>query len=71
MAIPDFQTLMRPILEVQADGNPRSPTEVRDLVAARLGVTEAERKELLPSGSSRCIRTGSPGPRPTSRRPDC
>jgi restriction system protein len=50
MAIPDFQTLMRPILEVQADGSPHSPTEVRDLVAARLGVTEAERKELLPSG---------------------
>jgi restriction system protein len=50
MAIPDFQTLMRPILEVQADGRPHSQADVRDLVAARLGVTDGERKELLPSG---------------------
>ena len=50
MAIPDFQTVMRPMLEVQADGSPRSQAEVRELVAALLGVTEAERKELLPSG---------------------
>ena len=50
MAIPDFQTVMRPMLEVHADGSPRSQAEVRELVAALLGVTEAERKELLPSG---------------------
>jgi restriction system protein len=50
MAIPDFQTLMRPMLEVHADGSPRTQAEVRELVAVMLGVTEAERKELLPSG---------------------
>jgi restriction system protein len=50
MAIPDFQTLMRPILEVQTDGGPHSQADVRNLVAAKLGVTDAERKELLPSG---------------------
>src|SRR5579863_7933821 len=50
MAIPDFQTVMRPMLEVHADGSPRSQAEVRELVATLLGVTEAERRELLPSG---------------------
>lgn len=50
MAIPDFQTLMRPLLEVHTDGRQRSQVDVRDLIAAMLGVTEAERKELLPSG---------------------
>jgi restriction system protein len=50
MAIPDFQTLMRPLLEVHADGSPRSTAEVRELAAVLLGVTEAERRELLPSG---------------------
>jgi len=50
MAIPDFQTLMRPLLEVHADGSPRSQGEVRELAAVMLGVTEAERRELLPSG---------------------
>jgi restriction system protein len=48
MAIPDFQTLMRPMLEVHADGSPHSQADVRELVAIMLGVTEAERKELLP-----------------------
>jgi restriction system protein len=50
VAIPDFQTLMRPILDVHADGQPHSQAEVRDKVAATLGVSEDDRKSLLPSG---------------------
>jgi restriction system protein len=48
--IPDFQSMMRPMLEAQADGQPHSQSEVRDLVAAALGVSGDDRKVLLPSG---------------------
>lgn len=50
MAIPDFQSLMRPVLDVHADGGPHAAAEVRDRVAAALGVTEDDRKVMLPSG---------------------
>lgn len=50
MPIPDFQSLMRPVLNVHADGHPHSQAEVRDRVAAALSVTGDERKMLLPSG---------------------
>jgi restriction system protein len=50
VSIPDFQSLMRPVLEVHADGGPHSAAEVRDRIAAALGVTEDERKVMLPSG---------------------
>jgi restriction system protein len=49
MTIPDYQTLMRPVLEVGVNGE----TSVRDCIATladKLGLTEDERRELLPSG---------------------
>jgi restriction system protein len=52
MAIPDFQTLMRPVLQVHADGQPRQTSEVRDEVAKIFGVTADDRKVMLPSGGS-------------------
>jgi restriction system protein len=50
VAVPDFQSLMRPVLEVHADQGLHSIAEVRDRVAASLGLTEDERKIMLPSG---------------------
>jgi restriction system protein len=50
MPIPDFQSLMLPLLELAADGREHSLSEARDALAARLGVSEEERAELLPSG---------------------
>jgi restriction system protein len=50
MAVPDFQTLMLPIMEFAADGQEHSLREAREYLAKRLGVTEEEREELLPSG---------------------
>lgn len=50
MAIPDYQTLMRPVLEVLADGEERTAAAVRRLVASALGITAEEREEMLPSG---------------------
>lgn len=53
MAIPDFQSIMLPLLRLAADGAEHSLAEARDVVAAELGVTDADRNELLPSGRQR------------------
>jgi restriction system protein len=50
MTVPDFQSLMRPVLTLHADGLPHTAADVRDSVAAVLGVTEEERQALIPSG---------------------
>ncbi|MCX5044674.1 winged helix-turn-helix domain-containing protein [Aldersonia sp. NBC_00410] len=51
MAIPDFQTLMRPVL-VAVDGpTPKSHAQIRDVVAPVLGVTDEDRQVMLPSGT--------------------
>ncbi len=50
MAIPDFQTLMLPRLELAADGNEHSMQDARDQLARKFGVTEEEQNTLLPSG---------------------
>lgn len=47
--IPDYQTLMRPVLEAAADGEVRI-SDVVDRLAERFDLTEEERDELLPSG---------------------
>ena len=53
MPIPDFQSLMRPLLEAHADGKEHLN---RDLVAQlgdQFALTEEERREMLPSGGAR------------------
>jgi restriction system protein len=50
MTVPDFQTMMRPVLELHADGLPHTSADVRDKVAQTLGVTEEDRQVPLPSG---------------------
>ncbi len=51
MGIPDFQTLMRPVL-VAIDGDePKSNAQIRDIVAPVLGVTDEDRQVMLPSGT--------------------
>jgi restriction system protein len=52
VAIPDFQTLMRPVLELHADGDPYQASQVRDAIARLVGVTAEDRKVMLPSGGS-------------------
>jgi restriction system protein len=49
--IPDFQTLMRPVL-VAVDGEvPKSYAQIRDVVAPVLGVSDEDRQVMLPSGT--------------------
>lgn len=51
MAIPDFQTMMRPILAFLAEGQTVSVAQVREHIATLLGVTAEDQKVLLPSGT--------------------
>ena len=51
MPIPDYQSLMLPILKLSGDSQERSLAESRDDLAEILGITDVERKELLPSGT--------------------
>lgn len=50
MAVPDFQTLMLPLLRIAADRKEHSLAEARDALNAEFQLTDAEREELLPSG---------------------
>jgi restriction system protein len=50
MPIPDFQSLMRPLLQFAADGNAHSIRDGLDHLANEFSLTNEERKELLPSG---------------------
>lgn len=50
MAIPDFQTLMLPLLKVVADGREYRLRDVVELLAKEFYLTDEERQQLLPSG---------------------
>jgi restriction system protein len=49
MAIPDFRTVMRPLLECYADRTPRRIAEVEDELARHFMLTPEQRAEMLPS----------------------
>lgn len=51
--IPDFQSIMRLMLEALADGAERDTVWLRNELADRFDVSTAERAELLPSGKRR------------------
>ena len=48
--IPDYQSIMLPLLELISDGKEYKMRFVTDELAIKFGVTEEEQKELLPSG---------------------
>lgn len=50
MTIPDFQSLMLPLLRIAGDGQEHSVGECQDTLAEQFGLSEEEVKELLPSG---------------------
>src|SRR5271166_5910641 len=50
MAIPDFQSVMLPLVNILGDGKERTMREVIDLLAESFHLTDQEREELLPSG---------------------
>jgi restriction system protein len=56
MSIPDFQSIMRPLLELASDGKEHSISEVTELLAQRFKLTEEEKMTLLPSGRQATFR---------------
>lgn len=50
MAVPDFQSLMLPLLRIAGDGKEHSLAEARNVLAAEFKLSDADREEPLPSG---------------------
>ncbi len=50
MAVPDFQSFFKPLLDLAADGKEHSIQEAREVIAMVMALPEADLKEPLPSG---------------------
>jgi restriction system protein len=50
MPLPDFQSLMLPLLSILSDGAERPPAAIREAAAAQFHLSEADLAILLPSG---------------------
>lgn len=55
MSIPDFQSVMRPVLVAVADGVPLTLSDLREHIANVFQLSDAERSERLPSGKQTVI----------------
>ena len=51
MTVPDYQTLMLPVLRAIADGQHHRLVDVRTVLAEQLGLTDEDRALKIPSGS--------------------
>lgn len=49
--IPDYQSIMLPLLEITADKQVHKFREVVDKISEYFHLTDEERKKLLPSGN--------------------
>ena len=56
MAIPDFQSVMLPLMRYCADGKEHAVSETTDALADQFKLTDEERKALLPSGVQEIFR---------------
>lgn len=56
MPIPDYQAVMLPLLKIAADGKEHQIQDATNALAEQFGLTDEERKELLPSGVDRVFR---------------
>ena len=54
MTLPDYQTLMLPVLELAAQGEQSVPG-MEAAIAARFHLTDEERQAMLPSGRQRVL----------------
>jgi restriction system protein len=55
MSIPDYQTIMLPLMKTLADGNEISIKNVVENISSLFKLSETEKSELLPSGTSQII----------------
>ena len=56
MAIPDYQSLMLPLLQLAGDQETHKFTDAIDTLANTIGLSDSERKEMLPSGGATLFR---------------
>lgn len=50
LLMPDFQSLMKPLIRSVSDGKNHSMPEVREVLAKEFSLSDSELKEMLPSG---------------------
>src|SRR5262249_32753326 len=55
MTVPDYQTLMLPLLHFLADGRERSLGDAAEALSRKFNLTAEERQQLLPSGTGTVI----------------
>ncbi len=53
MAVPDFQSMMKPLLTLLQDGAPRTHRELKELLAKSMRLSDQDRAETLSSGQAR------------------
>ncbi len=51
MAVPDFQSFFKPLLEMANDGKEHAIKDARKVIASRMKLTQEDLKDLLPSGT--------------------
>lgn len=51
MAVPDFQSFFKPLLDIALDGNEHSTKEAREVLSKVFKLTDSELQERLPSGT--------------------
>lgn len=51
MAVPDFQSFFKPLLQIASDGKEHSMKEARELIAKNMNISDEDMKEMLPSGA--------------------
>ena len=56
MAIPDYESLMLPLLRLSADGSVHKFSDAVEILADEHGLSDEERTELLPSGAQPVFR---------------
>lgn len=54
MTIPDYQSLMLPVLQIAARGETRVPAAA-EVLADELGLSAEQREEMLPNGRQRLL----------------
>ena len=55
MTVPDFQSMMLPLLQFAGDDQEHTMPEARNAVAEAFSLSEDDRRERLPSGSQRTL----------------
>lgn len=53
MAVPDYQSFFRPLLEFASDSQEHSMREAREALTVSMKITEQDLQEMLPSGTQR------------------